>query len=294
MTFTSNDPRARDPLASGEVRAATHLDSAYVDWASIVGGALVAVAIFTTLTVFGSAVGLSLTSADPTHGFSAKVAAVAVALWSAWVAASAFAAGGYITGRLRHRIASATAPEVEMRDGLHGLIAWALAALVSAGLLASALGGPAALATKESAATTQQVALTRLFRGERQPIDQSVRADAASLLKTISGHQTIIANDRLLLEQMVALRTGIPAAEADTRVGDAVAAIHESVDSVRRGSVLAAFLLAASFAIGAGAAWIAAVIGGRNRDEGAAYSPLTRWGANHPNLFGTRRGVTHG
>ena len=299
MTFTSNDPRARDPLVTNEVRTAAlldsaHLDSVYVDWASIVGGALVAVAIFTTLSVFGSAVGLSLTSADPTHGLSAKVAAVAVALWAAWVAASAFAAGGYITGRLRHRIASATAPEVEMRDGLHGLIAWALAALVSAGLLASALGGPAAVATRESAATTQQVALTRLFRGERQPIDQSVRTDAASLLKTISGHQTITSNDRLLLEQMVALRTGVPAAEANTRVGDAVAAIHESVDSARRGSVLAAFLLAASFAIGAGAAWIASVVGGRNRDEGTVYSPMTRWGANHPNLFGRRRGVTHG
>ncbi len=289
MTFTSNDPRASD-----EVWAAAHLDSAYVDWASIVGGALVAVAIFTTLTVFGSAVGLSLTSADPTHGISAKIAAVAVALWAAWVAASAFAAGGYITGRLRHRIAGATAPEIEMRDGLHGLIAWSLAALISAGLLASSLGSAASVATRESAATSQQVALTRLFRGERQPIDQSVRTDAASLLKTISGHQTLNANDRLLLEQMVALRTGVPAAEADSRVGDAVAAIHESVDSARRGSVLAAFLLAASFAIGAGAAWIAAVVGGRNRDEGTVYSPLTRWGANHPNLFGRRRGVTHG
>ncbi len=289
MTFTSNDP-----VAANEVRAAAHLDSAYVDWASIAGGALVAVAIFTTLTVFGAAVGLSLTSADPTHGISAKIAAVAVALWAAWVAASAFAAGGYITGRLRHRIASATAPEIEMRDGLHGLIAWALAALVSAGLLASALGGPAAVATKESAATTQQLEITRLFRGERLPIDQNVRMDATSLLKTISGHETLSADNRLLLTQMVALRTGVSGPEAESRVGDAVATIHESVDSARRGSVLAAFLLAASFAIGAGAAWIAAVIGGRNRDEGVAYSPMTRWGANHPNLFVSRRGVTRG
>ena len=288
MTYTTNDPRAVPP-----VRAGAHLDSAYVDWASIVGGAFVAVAIFTTLTVFGSAVGLSLTSADPTHGLSAKIAAIAVALWAAWVAASAFAAGGFITGRLRHRIADATAPEIEMRDGLHGLIAWSLAALISAGLLAASVGSPAATAAKETAATTQQMELTRIFRGERQPIDQSVRTDAASLLKTISGHTTLDNDDRLLLAQMVGARTGVGAPEAEARVLKAVDAIHESVDSARRGSVLAAFLLAASYVIGAGAAWIAAVLGGRHRDEGVAFSPMTRWGANHPNLFG-RRTTTHG
>ena len=55
-----------------EVRSTEHLDSAYVDWAAVVGGALVAVAIFTTLMVFGSAVGLSLTSADPGPGVIGK------------------------------------------------------------------------------------------------------------------------------------------------------------------------------------------------------------------------------
>ena len=287
MTFTSNEPGTRTaaPLSS-------HLDAAYVDWASIIGGALVAVAIFTTLMVFGSAVGLSLTSADPTQGISAKIAAVAVGLWAAWVAASSFAAGGFIAGRLRHRIAAATLPEAEMRDGLHGLMAWALAVLLSAILLASAIGTPAEVASKESAATTQQVQVTKLFRGEHQPIDQSVRSDAAALLKTISGHRTMGTDDRLLLSQMVGARTGIPAAEAEARVQTATNAIHESVDSARRGSVLAAFLVAASVAVGAGAAWVAAVIGGRHRDGGGAFSPMTNWGEGW-HRFG-RKETTHG
>ncbi len=286
MTFTSNEADRRVLPRSG------HLDVAYVDWASIIGGALVAVAIFTTLMAFGSAVGLSLTSADPTQGISAKVAAVAVGLWAAWVAASSFAAGGFIAGRLRHRIADASVPEVEMRDGLHGLIAWALAALLSAILLASAIGDPAATASKEAAATTQQAQVARLFRGERQPIDQSVRADAAALLKTISGHRTLGTDDRLLLSQMVAARTGIPAAEAESRVQTITESIHDGVDSARRGSVLAAFLVAASFAVGAGAAWVAAVIGGRHRDEGGEFSPMTSWGAGW-HRFG-RKETTHG
>ncbi len=288
MTFAANDPRAITP-----VRAGAHLDAAYVDWASIVGGAFVAVAIFTTLTVFGSAVGLSLTSTDPVHGLSAKVAAIAVALWAAWVAASSFAAGGFIAGRLRHRIADATIEEVEMRDGLHGLITWALAAIISAGLLAGAIGTPASTAARESAMTIQQVELTRMFRGERLPIDQSVRSDASSLLKTITGHATLDNADRVLLVQMIGARTGVPVAEAEARVSRAVDAVHESVDSTRRGSVLAAFLLAASYAIGAGAAWIMAALGGRHRDEGIAFSPMTRWGAKHPSFFG-RRTVNHG
>ena len=40
-----------------EPSAAARLDSSYVDWEAIVGGAVVAVVIFTTLTAFGSAVG---------------------------------------------------------------------------------------------------------------------------------------------------------------------------------------------------------------------------------------------
>ena len=151
MTFTSNDarPGAPNEFRSTPVsssRSAGYLDSAYLDWAAVIGGALVAVAIFTTLMVFGSAIGLSLTSTDPTHGVSAKFAAIAVGLWAAWVAASSFAAGGFITGRLRHRIADASVEEVEMRDGLHGLIGWALAALIGSAILSSAIGTPAAAA----------------------------------------------------------------------------------------------------------------------------------------------------
>ena len=282
MTFTTNQARA----------GGGHLDSAYVDWASIIGGALVAVAIFTTLMVFGSAVGLSLTSSDPTQGVSAKFAAIAVGLWTAWVAASSFAAGGFITGLLRHRIADASIPEVEMRDGLHGLIAWAFAALLSALLLASAIGAPAASAAKETAATTQQVQVAKMFRGEHQPIDESVRTDAASLLKTVSGHRTLGTDDRLLLAQMVSGRTGLSKADAEARVQSATDDVHQSVDSARRGTVLAAFLLAVAFAIGAGAAWVAAVMGGRHRDDGGLHSPMTTWGEGW-HRFG-RKGTTHG
>jgi H+/Cl- antiporter ClcA len=100
----------------------TQRDRSYVDWAAVTGGALVAVVLFTTLTAFGSALGLSLTSAQPGQDISSKLAAIAIALWTAWTVALSFAAGGYIVGRLRHKIPDATEHEVRMRDGANGLI----------------------------------------------------------------------------------------------------------------------------------------------------------------------------
>jgi hypothetical protein len=253
-----------------------HLDRAYVDWASVVGGAVVATAIFTTLSIFGSAVGLSLTSATSGGGISAKAAAIAVGLWSAWIAVSSFAAGGYIAGRLRHRISDAVPHEVEMRDGLHGLMSWALAGLISGLILTSAAGS---LATHgDSAATTvQNYEVNKLFRGEKAA-DDGAHADAKAVLASAVASKEIAANDRTYLAQLVTSRTGVPAAAATTRVDEAVASIKASLDQARRGAVLAAFLAAVSLALGAAAAWWAAREGGKHRDEGTLFSPFTNWG----------------
>lgn len=262
----------------GEPSGAAPLGSSYVDWQAIVGGAAVAVVIFTTMTAFGSAVGLSLTSAEPGQGISAKLAAIAIALWTAWMATSSFAAGGYISGRMRHRIADALDHEVRIRDGVHGLIAWSLAAIISGILLASSLGSTANLATKEAAKTTQDYQLGLLFRGEETTAaDLTARLDVETVLKTISARKSLSQDDEAYLAHLVSKATSIPLAEAKSRVISVEHNIQNSLDNARRVAVLAAFLAAASLAIGAAAAWGAAIAGGKHRDEGTLLSPLTKW-----------------
>src|SRR5580704_15334327 len=167
----------------------SHLDHSYADWGAISGGALVAAVVFTALTVFGSAVGLSLSSPQPAQGISAKLAAIAISLWAVWTAASSFAAGGYIAGRLRHRIGDATEHEVLIRDGVHGLVAWSLASIISGLVLTSFVGAATTAATKEAAKTASDYQLALLFRGEPSPVDRAARQDAESVLKTITARK---------------------------------------------------------------------------------------------------------
>ena len=257
-----------------------HLDRAYVDWASVIGGGVVATAIFTTLTIFGSAVGLSLTSAISGGGLSAKAAAIAVGLWSAWIAVSSFAAGGYIAGRLRHRIADASQHEVEMRDGLHGLISWAVAGLASGLILTSALSGAANLGSghaMSAGSTVESYAVSKLFRGSKGD-DEMARGDAKAVLDTAVAGKSVADDDRTYLAQLVSARTGLAGPAATARVDEELHDIKATLDATRRGGVLAAFLAAVSLALGAAGAWWAALQGGKHRDEGTLFSPFTRWG----------------
>ncbi len=254
-----------------------HLDRSYVDAASVVGGAIVATAIFTALTVFGSAVGLSLTSADLGSGISAKAAAIAVGIWTAWIAVSSFVAGGYIAGRLRHRIADASPYEVEMRDGLHGLISWGLAAIFSGLILASALGGLSNTRRESAATATQNYEVSKLFRGEKA-VDEGAHADAKAVLTAALANKSFTADDRTYMTQLVSAKAGVPAAEATIRADAALNGLKAAADQTRRGAVLAAFLAAVALALGAAAAWWAGTEGGKHRDQGTLFSPFTNWG----------------
>ena len=89
-------------------------------------------AIIVLMTAFGSAIGLSLVSPDKGH--SATLFYIALALWFVWITVSSFVAGGYIAGRMRRPIDGATIHEGHVRDGVHGLVVWALAVAIGAWL----------------------------------------------------------------------------------------------------------------------------------------------------------------
>ena len=134
--IAENHPPQQIPVEPSE----RNTTDSYLDWSAIFAGGVLALAISFLLITFGSSLGLSLTSPYRGEGVSAAWLAIAAGIWFVWVTVTSFAAGGYLCGRLRRRVGDATATEVEVRDGAHGLVVWATAALVSTVLAATGVG----------------------------------------------------------------------------------------------------------------------------------------------------------
>lgn len=114
------------------------LEGSYLDWPAILGGAVVAVAVGTVFTTFGAALGLSVISAERGEG-SFDVMLIVSAIWIVITMVASYMAGGYIAGRMRRRVDSATPDEVSARDGLNGLVVWGVGVIVSAMLVHGAV-----------------------------------------------------------------------------------------------------------------------------------------------------------
>lgn len=228
-------------------------DRSYVDWPAILAGTLLATAVSFVLLTFGSALGLSLTSAYKGEGLSIAGFAIAAALWLLWVQISSFFAGGYLAGRMRRRFGDASEEESDLRDGAHGLTVWALGVLISAFIAysgisgavstaasaVSAAGGAAATVaagTAGEALDQNELLLDRLLRpapvqaggaaapaapdaaaGDRGAAGEDRGELTRILLSTIADGQMNDA-DRQYLEATVAARAGIPPEEAKQRV----------------------------------------------------------------------------
>lgn len=123
-----------------------------VQWGAIVLGALGATAISMVLLAFGAGIGLSAASAQPYAGASAKALAVISALYTAVTMVAAFAAGGYITGRMRLPATEDDIAESDFRDGAHGFGVWALGLVLGAVVAASGVAGVVKTAVQATAA----------------------------------------------------------------------------------------------------------------------------------------------
>jgi hypothetical protein len=250
----------------------------YVDWAAVVAGAVVATAIFVTLTTFGSAIGLSITSPYMGAGTAAKAMAIAVAIWTLWVVISSCLVGGYIAGRLRHRSYDANAHESRVRQGAQGLTAWALTALLGGILLSTAVGALTPKSNMPGASTLMTAdhapydAESLLRGGAPTGVD-----DVAAILRTGAYGGRLAADDRAYLVKLVATRTGASQGDAEARVDAAVADVRSAADTARKVGILVAFLTAAALALGAAGAWYAAILGGQHRDADMGLSLFTRW-----------------
>ena len=110
-----------------------------IDWGAILAGAALAAGIGLVLNAFGAALGLGTISAEPGEG-SVNLALIVSGLWVVLSTILTYMAGGYVAGRMRRRGETMTDDETAVRDGVHGLVVWALGMIATAWIAASILG----------------------------------------------------------------------------------------------------------------------------------------------------------
>jgi hypothetical protein len=156
-------PSRVETVGAGEAGHTLESSASAISWAAIVGGAFAAAALSLILLALGSGFGLASVSPWPNSGASVTTFTVMTAIWLIIVQWVSSGLGGYLTGRLRTKWVGVHTHEVFFRDTAHGLLAWAVAAVIGAAVLASAVssllsGGAHATATIASGAaegTTQ-------------------------------------------------------------------------------------------------------------------------------------------
>src|SRR3954467_1783737 len=111
----------------------------YFGWSPAAAGALIATALLAVLIAFGTAIGLGVASAAPTWRDASVALWLLSGLYLILVALISFGVGGYFAGRIRTGLPAADSGDIEHRDGLHGLTAWAIAVVLT--VLLTALAG---------------------------------------------------------------------------------------------------------------------------------------------------------
>jgi hypothetical protein len=266
----------------------------YVQWGPVIAGALAAAAIAFVLHSFAAAIGLAVSSTAPTWRDSSVALQLLSGLYLVLVGIIAVGVGGYIAGRSRTPVAG-SADEIAFRDGVHGLLAWAISLMLMALLAAAAaqsltrLGGPSGGPTgaAQSVAGENLIAsdLDRLFRAERRPQNTDMmytREEAARILLTSAGRNGVSDDDKAYLVRLTASATGLAASDAEKRVNTAIAQARDDIRRARRATVILAFMAGAASLVGAAMGWYAAGAGGRHRDLRSV--PSMTWGWLGPRL----------
>lgn len=112
-----------------------------VSWGAILAGAVAAAALSLILLILSIGLGLSSVSPWSFDGVSKETFGWGSIAWLTFTALAASGLGGYLAGRLRTKWTRLHGDETYFRDTAHGFVSWAVATLLTAGLLTSAIGG---------------------------------------------------------------------------------------------------------------------------------------------------------
>jgi hypothetical protein len=252
-----------------------------ISWASVVAGAVVSCALTLVVLAFGVGLGLSVVSPWAGAGVSATSFKIGTGLFMIVVAMLSSSIGGYIAGRLRSRWIGVHTDEVYFRDTAHGFVAWALATVLGAVLLASpvnsVIGGAAGGATQGVASAAQTSGPMDGYVDMLLRSDTPAAANAGNVSDTRGELTRLFISDmrngsefkpadRAYVSKVVAARTGLSQADADKRVNEVVTQAKADADAARKTTAQLAFWLVASLLVGAFCASLAATEGGGLRD----------------------------
>ncbi len=275
-------------IAETEVVGVVEEAPSRVEWGPVIAGAIAAAALAFVLHAFAAGIGISVSSTAPTWRDASIALVLLSGLYLLLAAFASYGFGAYVAARLRRRRA-ATAEDGSFSDGMHGLMVWALATLLTAILAVAVAGFSTRLAAPAgTAGSSQSVAgeniialdLDRLFRADRRPQTDMAyaRAEAARILLTASSHRGMLPEDRQYLVRLVSANTGLAGPEAERRVESVVTRAKENIDRARRSAAILAFMAAAVALLGAAVAWWAACAGGQYRDGLVAIPTFWNWG----------------
>jgi hypothetical protein len=251
-----------------------------ISWASIAAGAIVACALTFVLLAFGVGLGLSVVSPWASAGISATTFKIGTGLYLIVIAMLSSSIGGYIAGRLRTRWIGVHSDEVYFRDTAHGFVAWALASVLGAVLLASPAGS---LISGGASGVTQGATAANRSGPMEGYVDMLLRSDTPASQAAGNGNEPrgemlrlftssfrsggeLKPSDRNYVSKVVAARTGLSQVDADKRVNEVVTQAKTDIDATRKATAQLAFWLTASLLLGAFCASLAATEGGGLRD----------------------------
>ncbi|HEL3833693.1 TPA: hypothetical protein UMX25_002747 [Stenotrophomonas maltophilia] len=162
---TRFDPPERGPLGPDVAAVVTAPivappSESAVSWGAIFAGATAAAALSLILLILGVGLGLSSVSPWSFEGVSKETFGWSSIIWLTFTALAASGLGGYLAGRLRTKWTQIHGDETYFRDTAHGFVSWAVATLLTAGLLTSAIGGVLGTGAKVAGAAAGAAAST--------------------------------------------------------------------------------------------------------------------------------------
>jgi hypothetical protein len=233
------------------------------------------------LLSLGTGLGLSSVSPWANSGASPGAIGAAAIVWLILAQILAFGLGGYVAGRLRVKWASVHTDEVYFRDTAHGLLVWAVAAVVTAGVLATAAAdmagaaqagaragsGPMSSAEPSSPAEYAVDGVFRSARATPDRADPGARAEVGRIFAHALRSREMGSADKTYVDSLVASRTGLSQADADLRVTQVFGELQQAIDVARSHAAKLALWVFIALLTGAFCASVAATIGGRQRDH---------------------------
>lgn len=258
--------------------------SSGVSWSAVIAGAFVAAALSLALLALGTGIGLSISSPWTNRGASSAAVGWTTIGWIILIQIIASSIGGYLAGRLRTKWVSVHTHEVYFRDTAHGFLVWAVALVVTAGFLTSAAAAAIGAAQGTSGSTVSArdassipravgpdgYAVETLLRSTPTAARQdngSTPADVETIMAHAVREGGLPSADRAYLAQIVAMRTGATASDAEKRVDDAYASAAQAEHQGRKAIAHSMYWTFAALLIGAFCASISATVGGRERDH---------------------------